>query len=50
MATAKKKVSAYLNETLKEEAEALARSKKRSLSNLIELLLEEAVKGSNKNI
>jgi hypothetical protein len=41
--TEKRKISAYLDEELKERAEQLAKLEKRSLSNLIEILLQEAV-------
>jgi hypothetical protein len=43
LVTEKKKVSTYLPESLKADAESLARSEKRSLNNLIEVLLQEAV-------
>jgi len=42
--TDKARVAAYVPNELKEAAEAMARSQKRSLSNLIELLLDKAVK------
>lgn len=41
--TKKNKVSAYLDDELKADAEKLAELEKRSLSNLIEVLLQEAV-------
>jgi hypothetical protein len=41
--TDKRKISVYLPDDLKRKAEKLAESKKRSLSNLIEVLLQEAV-------
>jgi hypothetical protein len=43
LATVKKKVSAYLSDELKADADKLAELNKRSLSNLIEVLLQEAV-------
>ena len=43
VATDKRKISAYLEDSLKEDAEKLAKLQKRSLSNLIEILLQEAV-------
>ncbi len=43
VATDKKKISAYLTNGLKEKAEKLAQSEKRSLSNLIEVVLQQAV-------
>jgi hypothetical protein len=43
MATAKARVGAYIPEDLKKEAERIAQRKRRSLSNLIELLLAEMV-------
>jgi hypothetical protein len=43
LVTDKKKVSVYLNERLKKDAEKLAKSEFRSLNNLIEVLLQEAV-------
>ena len=48
LATDKKKISAYLDEKLKEDAEKLARTQRRSLSNLIEVLLESAVSEAKK--
>jgi hypothetical protein len=48
LVTSKKKVSVYLNERLKGDAERLARSELRSLNNLIELLLQEAVDKAKK--
>lgn len=41
--TDKKKISAYPPDALKRDAEALAELEKRSLSNLIEVLLQRAV-------
>lgn len=41
--TDKKRISLYVEERLKIELEALAKSRRRSLSNLIEVLCEEAV-------
>ena len=43
MATDKRKISAYLPDGLKEDSEKLAKSASRSLSNLIEVLLRQAV-------
>jgi len=44
VATNKSRVAAYVPSELKEKAEAIARTQKRSLSNLIELLLDDCVK------
>lgn len=41
--TAKKRMSLYLEENIKTDLERLAKLRKRSLSNLIEVLCEEAV-------
>jgi hypothetical protein len=41
--TEKKRISLYVEEQLKIELEALAKAKKRSLSNLIEVLCQKAV-------
>jgi macrodomain Ter protein organizer (MatP/YcbG family) len=46
--TDKKRVSLYIEETLKVELEKLAKARKRSLSNLIEVLCEEAVQQAKK--
>lgn len=43
MGTEKHKVSAYIGSSLKEDADSLAKVEKRSLSNLIEVLLQQAV-------
>jgi predicted transcriptional regulator len=43
VATDKRKVSAYLPDDLKEDADKLAEAESRSLSNLIEVLLKQAV-------
>jgi hypothetical protein len=43
LVTEKKKISAYLPEDLKAEAEVLAGLESRSLSNLVEALLRAAV-------
>jgi hypothetical protein len=43
VATDKIRVSTYLDPSLKKQAEKLAKSQKRSFSNLLEVLLEEAV-------
>lgn len=48
MVTSKKKVSTYLSEDLKEDAGHLATVEKRSLSNLIEILLQNAVDKAKK--
>ena len=48
LVTSKKKVSTYLSEDLKEDAERLAALEKRSLSNLIEVLLQDAVDKAKK--
>lgn len=47
--TKKNKVSAYLADDLKADAEKLADLEKRSLSNLIEVLLQEAVNKAKKD-
>ena len=41
--TDKKRISLYVQEDLKTALEALAKARRRSLSNLIEVLCEEAV-------
>lgn len=41
--TDKKRISLYVEEDLKIELEALAKTRKRSLSNLIEVLCQEAI-------
>ncbi|MEC4817817.1 MAG: ribbon-helix-helix protein, CopG family [Scytonema sp. PMC 1069.18] len=46
--TDKKRVSLYIEETLKVELEKLAKVRKRSLSNLIEVLCEEAIQQAKK--
>lgn len=43
MPTTKKKLSLYLDETLKLETEKLAKAESRSVNNLIEVLLKEAI-------
>ncbi|MEA5595767.1 ribbon-helix-helix domain-containing protein [Rivularia sp. UHCC 0363] len=48
MVTDKKRVSLYIEENLKIELEKLAKVRKRSLSNLIEVLCEEAVRQAKK--
>jgi hypothetical protein len=49
MATKKPKVSIYLSEEQKEALEAWAKREKRSISNLISVLVDEALeKQSNK--
>jgi hypothetical protein len=44
VSTDKARVAAYVPIELKEAAEELAKSQKRSLSNLIEILLDRAVR------
>jgi cytidylate kinase len=46
VATKKARVVAYLEPEMKERAEKLARSRKRSLSNLLEILIEREVLNS----
>ncbi|MFG6095089.1 hypothetical protein SPB21_07555 [Leptothoe sp. ISB3NOV94-8A] len=48
LATDKKKVSAYLEPDLKEDAEALAKTRRMSLSTLIAVLLDREVKEARK--
>lgn len=43
VATDKKRVSLYVEEQLKQKLEALAKARKRSLSNLIEVLCQETI-------
>ena len=43
VATDKIRVSTYVDSSLKAQAEKLAKSQKRSFSNLLEVLLEQAV-------
>jgi predicted transcriptional regulator len=47
--TAKKRISLYLDEALKSDLERLAKIRKRSLSNLIEVLCEEELERVTKN-
>ncbi|MBD2457712.1 hypothetical protein H6G80_27030 [Nostoc sp. FACHB-87] len=47
--TAKKRISLYLDEALKSDLERLAKIRKRSLSNLIEVICEEEVERAKKN-
>ena len=49
MVTAKKKVSAYLEDDLKADAEALAKSRRMSLSTLIAVLLDQEIKLARRN-
>jgi macrodomain Ter protein organizer (MatP/YcbG family) len=49
VATDKKKISAYLEESVKEDAEKLAKLEKRSLSNLVEVLIEDAIAKAKKD-
>jgi hypothetical protein len=44
VATDKRKVSAYLDEDVKDKADRLAKLESRSLSSLIEVLLKEAIR------
>ncbi|NJK50879.1 hypothetical protein HC931_24690 [Candidatus Gracilibacteria bacterium] len=44
MVTDKKRISLYVEENLKTDLERLAKIRKRSLSNLIEVICEEIVK------
>lgn len=44
VATDKRKVSAYLEEEIKEKADRLAKLESRSLSSLIEVLLKDAIR------
>ncbi|MBD3886554.1 hypothetical protein IFO70_33310 [Phormidium tenue FACHB-886] len=44
VATDKRKISAYLDESVKDDAERLAKAESRSLSSLIEILLKEAIR------
>ena len=44
VATDKKKISAYLEEDLKNDADALAKSRRMSLSTLIAVLLDKEIK------
>jgi predicted transcriptional regulator len=47
--TDKKRVSLYVEEDLKADLELLAKARKRSLSNLIEVLCEEAAAEAKKS-
>ena len=47
--TTKKRMSLYLDEALKSSLERLAKIRKRSLSNLIEVLCEEELERARKN-
>ncbi|BBD63312.1 hypothetical protein NIES2109_61620 (plasmid) [Nostoc sp. HK-01] len=47
--TAKKRISLYLDEALKSDLERLAKIRKRSLSNLIEVICEEEVERAKKS-
>lgn len=44
VATDKKKISAYLEKDLKDDADALAKSRRMSLSTLIAVLLDKEIK------
>jgi len=46
--TDKKRLSLYVQESLKEQLEALAKARKRSVNNLIEILCEEAITNAKK--
>ncbi|MEP0872756.1 ribbon-helix-helix protein, CopG family [Trichocoleus desertorum AS-A10] len=46
--TDKKRVSLYVDEELKADLELLAKARKRSLSNLIEVICQEAVDEAKK--
>lgn len=46
--TDKRKVSLYIEDSLKQSAEMLAKIERRSLNNLIEFLLQEAVEDAKK--
>lgn len=48
LATDKKKISAYLDEDLKDAAEALAKSRGMSLSTLVAFLLSKEVREARK--
>ncbi|MBD2359556.1 hypothetical protein H6G41_34305 [Tolypothrix sp. FACHB-123] len=47
--TAKKRMSLYLDEALKSDLERLAKIRKRSLSNLIEVICEEELERARKS-
>jgi len=47
--TDKKRISLYVEEQLKADLEALAKTRRRSLSNLIEVLCQEAVEHAKQN-
>ncbi len=49
VATDKVRVSTYIQEDLKPDLEALAKVQKRSLSNLLEVLCQEAVDKAKKD-
>jgi predicted transcriptional regulator len=49
VATSKPKVSVYIDPDLKEDLEALAKIRKRSVSNLIEVLCQEEVDRAKKS-
>ena len=44
VATEKTKISAYLEQAVKDDADRLAKLESRSLSSLIEILLKEAIR------
>ncbi|KGF71349.1 hypothetical protein DO97_19675 [Neosynechococcus sphagnicola sy1] len=48
MATEKIRTSIYLKEDLKKELERLAKVERRSLNNLIEILVEDAIEEAKK--
>ena len=49
VATDKKKISAYLEEDLKDDADALAKSRRMSLSTLIAVLLDKEIKEARRS-
>lgn len=49
VATDKKRISVYLDEHLKEELEKLAKQRKRSLSNLIEVTCQEEIERAKRD-
>ncbi|MBD2308870.1 hypothetical protein H6G17_25720 [Chroococcidiopsis sp. FACHB-1243] len=48
MATDKKKLSVYVDESLRKEIETLAKVESRSISNLFEALAQEAIRKARK--
>jgi hypothetical protein len=49
LATDKKKASVYMEEALKADLEKLAKARRRSVSSLIEILCDDAVKAAKKS-